>query len=309
MKRMFGLILVGLMAAPVSAQIAVDGTLDAGYGGPALVLIGTDGITPSTAVQTVQTGFGDNENEWNAGYGVISGGRLNLMLTGNLQTNFNKLDIFIDSKAGGQAVFDSSGNDNSQVMDGLVFDAGFTADYHLIARRGSSKLDFDFANLGAQSATFYENVFGGADFGSGNTGTGVNAAPIGIGYNGSNTAGVTGGNGAADQAAAAAVTTGLELSIDLADLGYVGGPIHVMVGQNGDGHNYWSNQFLGGLPAPQGNLGGDGAGTFTGEGAIDFNLYAGNQYFTINAIPEPSTLALAGLAGLGMVVNSLRRKK
>jgi hypothetical protein len=307
MKRLFGLLLVGLMAAPVSAQILVDGTRDAAYGGPALVLIGPGGL-PTTAVQTVQTQFGDNENEWNAGYGVISGGTLNLMLTGNLQTNFNKLDIFIDSKVGGQSIFDSAGNDNSQVMDGLVFDAGFTADYHLIARRGSGKFDLDFADLGAQSANFYENVFGGSDSGSGNTGTGVNLVPIGVGYNGSNTAGVSGGTAAADQMAAAAVTTGLELSIDLADLDYVGGPIHVMVGQNGDGHHFWSNQFLGGLAPPQGNLGGDGAGNFTGEGAIDFNLFAGNQYFTLVPIPEPATLALAGLGSFGIVASMRRRK-
>src|SRR5690606_38499486 len=159
----------------------------------------------------------------------------------------------------GQSVFDSAGNDNAQNMDGLAFDAGFTADYHLIVRRGDSKLDLDFANLGAQSASGYFNVFGGADFGSGSTGTGVNASAIGVGYDGSNAAGVGGNAGvAADQGAALAATTGLELSIDLADLGYVGGPINVMVGQNNQDHNYWSNQFLGGLPVGTGNLGGDG---------------------------------------------------
>lgn len=314
MKRMLGLLVASLMAAPASAQITVDGTRDAAYGGPALVLIGTDGITPSTAVQTVNTQFGDNTlagggSELDAGYGRIEGGRLYLMLAGNIENNFNKLEIFIDSAAGGQSVFDSAGNDDANRMDGLVFDAGFTADYHLIVRRGSSKLDLDFANLGAQSASGYFDVFGGADFGSGNTGTGVNASAIGVAYNGSNVAGVTGGTGPADPVAAAAVTTGLELSIALSDLGYVAGPINVMVGQNGGGHDYWSNQFLGGLPAPQGNLGGDGAGTFTGEGAIDFTLFAGNQFFTINPIPEPSSLALAGLAGMGMVVKGLRRKK
>ena len=187
-------------------------------------------------------------------------------------------------------------------MDGLVFDAGFTADYHLIARRGfngaDDVFDLDFANLGAQSASGYFDVFGGANTGSGNTGTGVNASPIGVGYDNSNTAGVTGGTAAADQTAAAAVTTGLELSIDLADLGYTGGPINVMVGQNGSGHDFWSNQFLGGLAAPQGNLGGDGNGNFTGEGAIDFTTLAGNQYFTV--VPEPASLGLLSLGGLAL---------
>jgi hypothetical protein len=298
MKRLFGLLLVGLMAAPVSAQIVVDGTRDAAYGS-------------ALAVQTVETQFGDNASELDAGYGVISGGNLHLMLTGNVEANFNKLDIFIDSKAGGQSVFDSSGNDNAQVMDGLQFDAGFTADYHIIFRRGTDgggpKVDVDFANLGTQSASGYFDIMGGGGLdGTGSTGTGVNGSPIFVGYDNSNVAGVGGGTNAANQAAAAAVTTGLELSIALSDLGYVGGPINVMVGQNGGNHDFWSNQFLGGLAPPQGNLGGDGNGTFTGEGAIDFTLFADNQFFTI--VPEPSTVALAGLSGFGIVA-SLRRRK
>lgn len=275
----------------VSAQ-TVDGTRAGDpYGSP-------------LAVQTVQTGFGDNESELNAAYATVSGGRLYLMLTGNIQNNFNKLEIFIDSAAGGQGIFDSAGNDNAQNMDGLVFDAGFSADYHVIARRGDSKFDLDFADLAAQTSTGYTNVFGGADFGSGNTGTGVNAQPIGVGYNGSNTAGVTGGDQAADQTAAAAVETGLELSFDLADLGYAGGNINIMVGQNNQDHNYWSNQFLAGLQAPQGNLGGDGNGGFTGEGAIDFTQFAGNQYFTV-VVPEPATAGLLAVGGLAL----LRRRR
>ena len=303
MKRIFGILLVGLMVAPAAAQITVDGTRDAGYGS-------------ALAVQTVETQFGDaNPNggsELDAGYATISGGRLYLMLTGNLEANFNKLEIFIDSKAGGQSVFDSSGNDDAGRMDGLVFDAGFTADYHIIVRRGNDsgnlKFDLDFANLGAQSASGYLDILtgGGAD-GAGSTGTGVNGQPIEVGYDNSNVAGVGGGTAAANQAAAAAVTTGLELSIALSDLGYVGGPINVMVGQNGGGHDYWSNQFLGGLPAPQGNLGGDEAGNFTGEAAIDMTHFAGNQFFTL--VPEPSTLALAGLGGLGVVMSLVRRRK
>jgi hypothetical protein len=293
MKRLLSMAICCLMAAPATAQV-IDGTRDAVYGAP-------------LAVQTVQTGFGDaNPNggsELNAGYATISGGYLNLMLTGNIEGNFNKLEIFIDSKAGGQSVFDSSGNDGAEAMDGLVFDAGFTADYHVIVRRGNAgtdKFDIDFANLGAQSASGYFSIFGNSQTGSGSTGTGVNASPILVAYDNSNTAGVSGGSGAADQGAAAAVTTGLELAISLSDLGYTGGPINIMAGVNNQNHNYWSNQFLGGLTAPQGNLGGDGAGGFTGEGAIDFTLFAGNQFFTV--VPEPSSMALIGLSMMGLAM-------
>jgi hypothetical protein len=296
MKQILALLLVGLMAAPAAAQIVVDGTKDAAYGA-------------ALAVQTVETQFGDaNPNggsELDAGYGLISGGNLFLMLTGNVEANFNKLEIFIDSKAGGQSTFDSSGNDNAQRMDGLVFDPGFTADYHIIFRRGTDggnqKVDVDFANLGAQSASGYFDIMSGSGLdGTGSTGTGVNASPIAVGYDNSNTAGVCGGTAAANQAAAAAVTTGVELSIALSDLGYAGGPINVMVGQNGGGHDYWSNQFLAGLPAPQGNLGGDELGNFTGEAAIDMTHFAGNQFFTV--VPEPGTLALGALAMLGLTM-------
>jgi hypothetical protein len=298
MKRWIGFLAVGLIAAPASAQIIVDGAKDAGYG-------------PALAAQTVDTQFGDNQSEWNAAYGLLSGGNLNLMLTGNLEANFNKLEIFIDSKAGGQTVFDSSGNDNAQRMDGLVFDAGFTADYHIIVRRGTDsgnqKFDVDFADLGAQTASGYLDIMAGSGLdGVGSTGTGVNASPITVGYDNSNVAGIGGGTAAANQAAALAVTTGLELSIALVDLGFDSGPINVMVGQNGGGHDFWSNQFLAGLPAPQGNLGGDEMGGFTGEGAIDMTHFAGNQFFTV--VPEPLTGALMPLAAFGLAAAARRRQ-
>lgn len=294
------LALASLALPQVASSAVVDGFRDVSYGS-------------ALAVQTVQTGFGDaNPNggsEWNAAYGKIEAGRLYLMLTGNLEANFNKLEIFIDSKAGGQSVFDSSGNDGAGAMDGLVFDAGFTADYHLIARRGNDsgndRFDLDFANLGAQSASGYGDILGGT-VGAGNTGTGVNASLIGVAYDNSNVAGVTGGSGAADQGAALAVLTGLELSIALSDLGATG-DIRVMVGQNNQGHNYWANQFLGGLPAPQGNLGGDENGGFTGEGAINMQNFAGNQFFTVTPVPEPSTFVLAGM-GLATLLAFRRRK-
>jgi Bacterial TSP3 repeat len=230
-------------------------------------------------LQTVNTEFGDNFNEWNGGYAYVNAGKLYLMFTGNLENSFNKLEIFIDSKAGGSSTFTSAGNDGAGIMNGMKFDSNFAPEYHLIARRGSSKFDLDIANLIVPNFNSYQNVFGNSDSGSGFTGTGVtNAFPIRVGYNGSNSLGIEGGTGAADQVAAAAVSTGLELCINLADLGNPSGPIKVMLLQNNNNHNFLSNQTLGGLPAGFGNLG-DPANT------KDFSAYAGDQFFSIDLSP------------------------
>lgn len=298
-----GLLIGGLalhvLAPAAAASPVVDGTRDGSYGA-------------ALAVQTVETQFGDNFSELDAGYGAIDGGKLYLMLTGNIEANFNMLEIFIDSKAGGQSSFTSSGNDGANAMDGLVFDVGFTADYHLIARRGNDggndTFDFSFADLGAVTFSSYFDILGGLT-GSSTTGTGVNAVGIEVGYDDSNVAGVAGGTAAANQAAAAAVSTGLELGIALSDLDFAGGTIRVMVGVNNSGHNYWSNQFLAGLPAPQGNLGGDESGGFTGEGAIDMTHFAGDQFLTLRVVPEPSTVVLAGIGLAGLAARGRRRKQ
>lgn len=300
--RVPGSLLLGGLLLPILAPAAaaiptVDGTRDGAYGS-------------ALAVQTVETQFGDNFSELDAGYASIDGGKLYLMLTGNLEANFNKLEIFIDSKPGGQSSFTSSGNDGANAMNGLAFDATFTADYHLIARRGNDggndTFNFDFADLGAVSFSSYSDILGGLT-GSSTTGTGVNALGIEVGYDNSNVAGVGGGTGAANQAAAAAVATGLELGIALSDLDFLGGAIRIMVGVNNSSHNYWSNQFLAGLPAPQGNLGGDESGGFTGEGAIDMTHFAGDQFFTV--VPEPSTLVFAGIGLAGLAARGGRRKQ
>ena len=67
-------------------EVLIDGTLDDVY---SLV-----------AVQTVETGFGNNLSEWNAAYTHYDApsGLLNVFLAGNLESNFNKLEIFIDSR-------------------------------------------------------------------------------------------------------------------------------------------------------------------------------------------------------------------
>jgi hypothetical protein len=253
--------------------------------------IAGDAYGPAAAVQAVETGFGDNSNELNAAYCTFGGGRYYLALTGNLESNFNKLEIFIDSKPGGEHVLSGMpGNDGAFRMAGMTFDGGFQADYHIIVRRGFSgapRFDLDFAQLGTGMFSSYGDVFGGSLDGAAATGTGLNTQPILVAFNNSNAAGVLGGNGPADQMAAAAVQTGLELGIALTDLNFGGGPIKVCAFINGSNHDYASNQFLGPLMPPQGNLGSDGTGVFTGVLSFNLGSFPNDQFCTCRDQPVP----------------------
>lgn len=331
MKRaivLWAVVSVAVVSAPAWA-IVVDGTRDAGYGAP-------------LAVQTVQTEFGDASppgllggSELDAAYARIEGGRLFLMLTGNHEPNFNKLDIFIDSKPGGENTlsgtpdydFDAGGGSwISSNLVGLTFDAGFEADYHLFGHWGAAapyEVDLVDRAGGISAMVPGSHGVGSVPVGLVSTGSilagslGPNASGTALtqnllfAINDNNAAGVMGGTGAADQIAAAAVTTGMEFSIDLADLGNPGPGDVIMIAamiNNGD-HNYLSNQILGGLPAGTGNLGGDGGGGFTGTlSGVNFNQFAGNQYFSIVVpVPEPATLGLVGVGALLALMRRWRR--
>src|SRR5687767_3041342 len=94
MRCFWAVLILGMVALPAGASITVDGSVDANYGAP-------------LAVQLVNTGFGDAQppgalggSELDAAYAKIWNGRLYIMLTGNHEPNFNKLEVFIDSVAG-----------------------------------------------------------------------------------------------------------------------------------------------------------------------------------------------------------------
>ena len=322
MKRILAASFAALfaMAMPLNAQITVDGTLDAtGY--------------TRVATQTNNTGFGDNFSEWNALYVGVEGSRIFVMITGNLEGNFNKLEVFFDSVEGGENSLSSTPEydfpDDDENVDwnsqrlggilsggpGLTFDTGFDADFHLFARRGFDAneeelgfniIDADFIDrLGGTSALINGNANRSAfDFdaqvGSGailagelanNAAAGVIANEIPFALNNTNIGGVSGDTGVpADPAAAEAVTTGFEFSIDVADLGIDpmnSATIKLVVIQNGASHDFVSNQILPGIDAPNGNLGGDNAGNFTGDcGGVDMNAWTGDQFVCIDYEPK-----------------------
>jgi hypothetical protein len=103
-----------------------------------------------------------------------------------------------------------------------------------------------------------------------------------------------------------AVTTGFEFSIAIKDLDLVGNKLLLAIMQNNGDHNYLSNQTFGGLPVGTANLGGDGAGGFTGTlSGINFNNFAGDQFVSIT-VPEPGTFGVILLAGIAALIRRRR---
>jgi predicted outer membrane repeat protein len=277
------------------SDVLVDGLLDG------------DPYGPPFAVQNTATSFGDNTDadtlvatgsELDALYARISGDSLYLLLTGNLETNFNKLELFIDSVAGGQNTllatnpvldFDALGT-----MAGLTFDAGFAPDYFLTLGGGDagSGITFfvNFAELYVDGANPGSTLYLG-ETGGGNTTFPVDLASGGqIGIDNSNTAGVS----FTELGNPAAVTTGIELRIPLSLIGDPAGAIKVTAFVNSDSHNFLSNQVLPGI----------GAGldtTHLGPPPVDFSAFPGDQFATI-ASYDVETLKDAGPGSLRQAI-------
>ena len=281
---------------------SVNGVIDAAYGSPLII-------------QNTQTGFGkstngaaDNANgsELDAGYGVIKGGVLYLGLAGNLESNFNKLDLFIQSGAGGQNVLRG---DNPNIdfnglnrMAGLTFKSGFAPNYYFDVTNGGNSVTL-YANYSELNAGGGGNggYLGSTTPGSGGTlNGGSNPNNILIGLNNSNTAGVGAGSGT-DPGNGAAVHTGVTIGIPLTALGNPTGPISVFGFINGSGHDFVSNQVLGGI---------GGGGNLGDPAQVNFNNFGANAspFIVPAATPEPSALAFIVCGGVTLLGLRRRRK-
>lgn len=255
-------------------------------------------------VQNIGTQFGNNTDssvefangsEINALYGTISGGTLFLGVAGNLQTNFNKLNIVLDFTAGGQNTL-SNDLPNLGNLGGLTFDTGFNADAVLSFTGGNDPIEW-YVDGALVDGT--GGFLGGGQVVGNQLSVQLGGADITFSQDNSNVGGVN-ELGQPFDSDPALVTTGIEIAIDLAALGWDGvSEIKIAGWVNGGGNDFMSNQVIGGLPDGTGNLGGDGAGTFIGNlSGINFNNFAGLQYVVI---PTPGTVGLLGLAGLAAV--------
>jgi len=269
------LMLAGATTALAANATVIDGSITENqyFGGGPVFLQGNPtqfGNAPGGTVDACPGG-----SEIDGLFAYTDGVYLYLGITGNVETNWNKLAIFIDSVSGGQnqlvgpyTDFDPFGlqrygYDGSQ--PGLKFPTGFDADYMYALTNNTYDPDGD-GPLGTQYwiPTDYFSVANEADnafLGLGVHGSEAamqlssNAAPwmsgVRVSINNSNGAGVS------DSAVndPGAVTTGAELKIPLASIGGNASNIKIMALINGSSHDYMSNQFLPSLPTGYGNLG------------------------------------------------------
>ena len=285
------LLVLGLLLPRLaqSATVPIDGVLDPDYG--AALSTQTNGTVTGWPDASLGLAGASNGSELDQAFGYISGGTLHLFLAGNLICQGNAVDyglithnlyLFIDSGPGGQNRLrsDNSGVDYWALngMAGLTFDAGFEPDCWL-ACRGTLADPYDPASLYTLYAWKAElrSTGGGSGYllgstGAGGPGTMASSNPDGIEVtiDNRNTGGVTAGCGASS---GAGVTTGVEWAIPLAAIGNPVGCVRVCALVASGGASTLFNQVLGPLPA-----GTCGLGTPSG---IDFNGYAGEQFFTV----------------------------
>jgi len=272
------------LASSAFGQIAIDGSVDADYGNP-------------KASQSCHTGFGNatdgvksfaNGSELNAGWVKVdeAGGYLYIFLSGNMESNFNKLEVLVDCVAGeGQNTMLNSNPDvdfnGLNKLAGTKFDADFAPDFYLTTTLGGTPTT-QYANI-AQLLTAGNGVgayIGNGVFANSSSNNLLDDVTYGcqLSIDNSNVGGVSGDS--ANAGSGCGVTTGIEIKIPLVLTGWSSGDVKVMAFINGGNHDYASNQVLGSLPAGSGNLGGNGAGAWDGTVHVDFSAIEGNQYFS-----------------------------
>ncbi len=281
--------LATLCGPSVAHGISVDGVRDPEYG-------------PPLAIQSTQTGAGNNTqgqvdyslgSELDEVYGVIADGTLYLFFSGNLtfywslegQTVWLPLDVYVDSKPGGQNVLLANNPAPDPAYDvsraaGMTFDTGVSPDYWLSVGGNA----YTWPNLRAYEADLSTGGGGsGAYLGTtpaGGTGAlsgGSNPFGIQVAMDERNVAGVTYGCGPESGTGA---TRGIEWAIPLAAIGNPTGCVNVCALVPCADHSCISNQVLG--PIPPGTCG------FSAASAVNFAAIPGAQYVTVCGLSVPT---------------------
>lgn len=260
--------------------------------------------------------------------------RMYVFLGGNMQNNWNKLNLFFDVQPGGQNVLLDTNVDisfnNLNGMAGITFDSAFEPDYWMDINNGVDGGSGDLLNYTDASTlrtnganidpffgviTDYGSFFGGevgvtpvmdfsgprVDIQDGTFGSlFAEYAPrllevdpftpiaglLQVSIDNSNVAGVT--DISASSAAAAAVNTGIEICIDLDEIGWDGDQDILMAGWiANDGFWFISNQVIGGIPDGSDNIG-DRDADQDGTNDLDFGTIAGDQFLNLSNPAGPT---------------------
>lgn len=195
------------LASVASGSRSIDGALDGGVAGSDYTRV---------FLQQNYTGFGNETDGTVDGSGPNGGGseidavymakdatHLYIFIAGNLETNGNSLDIYLDTGAGGDSTLGSASGSGGFIPGGqasLDFDAGFAANYVLSVDAFDDDADGATVNI---PRVFFGEVDGTVDlagsipgYGAANAGvlTGGDAGvpSLALGYDNSNIAGVEG---------------------------------------------------------------------------------------------------------------------
>ena len=321
-----GVIAIGLMGAAgaASGQITVNGSLDPAFGGPLAYGQEPAGFGDATTVDPNDPKSYATGSEIDATYATVQNNTLYLFFAGNLRgqgppdTTYpseDQLDIFIQTGTGGQnqlatntltggaspSGYNRLTGTSTGANRGLQFDAGFAPNYFFAmqefdggatdAVNQDSNIYMNYANLNTGASGY----LGAANPGIG-TLTGSNNLGIEATLDDSNVGGVT-ATSVPSQAALAAVGTGMEYAIPLADITEAGqtlSTIEITAMVATHGQDYISNQVVGlqpGYPAADGN---GNLGDPTYAGGTNFNNDPGQQFVTVS-VPEPASLGLLAL--------------
>jgi len=189
------------LSTAASGAVTVDGALDGGVGGSSYT---------NVFIQGNYTGFGNETDGTVDGEGPNGGGseidgiyiakdatNLYIFVAGNLEGNGNGLDLYIDTGAGGSSTLGSGSGDGAFIIDGqsgLVFDAGFDADYVFSVDTVDDDMDGGTPNV---PHAYFGGVSSNIDdlgnlSGYGLANAGALASGISMGVDNSNIAGVSG---------------------------------------------------------------------------------------------------------------------